>query len=240
MRRRQHKMKGDRIPRVRSSEPLRWRLELRRRRKSLESTPVDAPARSYYRDSNHFWTDALRDPISAYDFADVLAVNVAFAKPAGTGPRLPALRREIFAALQEAADERLPWFINQGDPPIGGQIDVEANCDITFLAPLEAAVWLRQRPGMGTLIPESLRVYLTTAARSISTPAENSSIVGMAELSAYMRRPEIMPLTRPEQWRIAQEHFRPRWILRDSFRRVAAMNPRSAGRIPRRLRGGVS
>jgi hypothetical protein len=230
------KGKLNRVFSFRSNEPFRWRLELRQRRMSLESTPVEPPARSYYRNSNHFWTDALRNSMSAYDFADVLAVHLAMTEPPGGGPRLTGLRQQIFAALQEAANEGVAWFIDERGTPIRGQVGSETDCDATYmtaslLVPVEAAAWLRQRPETASLIPECLHEYLTRSGRAA---AQHSGIVGMHELEAYMSQPEIMSRTRPEQWRIVREHFQPRWVLRDYFRRAAAMNPRSAGRTPPR------
>src|SRR5579859_1925991 len=110
---------------------LRWRLALRALRKNLTSPTQKSPIWSSYRDSNHFWSDALREPISAYDFADLLAVHRAYAAGISSLHDITSFRQQVFGAFREGAVAVLPWFI--GESPLPMHSSAECSWDVTHM-----------------------------------------------------------------------------------------------------------
>lgn len=211
---------------------LRWRLALRALRENLTTRAQgEAGIRPAYRHFNDFWADALREPISAYDFSDLLAVlRASTERIRSERPQLFVLRQQVFDALQEAARVAVPWFIGEKPPLIDSQReeDVAAQMMKVRLVPWETAVWLLHNPKTASLLPDSLCRYLSSTVRS--TWARTFPVVTISELSAFMTQPQIRTLKRHQQWEAVREHFQPRWVPRHQFRRAAAVEPRPAGR----------
>lgn len=210
---------------------LRWRLVLREIRKGLAAgTQSNTHLLKSYKCTKDYWTDALLEPMSAYDFADLLAVYCASEGAMSDHRPVPVVRQHVFDALREAANAAAPWIICARPK----RIEVEQSWDATEMinirvVPREAAEWLFQNAKARSLLPDSLCQYLLSA-RSPCTSVHMLPVVMTAELFAFMARPEIATLTRPAQWRAACEHFKPRWVPRARFKRVAAKNPRPSGR----------
>lgn len=221
----------DLVALARVDNRLRWRLALRALRDNLTTlTPGEAGFRPAYPHVKDFWADALREPISAYDFSDLLAVfRTCTERMRSERARLFVLRQQVFDALQEAASVAVPWFI--GDKPLTGRPrkeDVAAEMMKVHLVPREAALWLLLNPKTNSLLPDSLCRYLSSTIRSAS--ARPFPVVTMSELSAFMMQPQIRALKRAQQWQAVREHFQPRWVPRRQFQKAAAAEPRPAGR----------
>jgi hypothetical protein len=153
----------------------------------METAYGDAEGRDY-------WDAWLFEPLSVYQFADLLVVHRAAAEGAPmlnlNGMMVPALdgyQRQIFEALRAAATSGERWFMKLGEPGINVQPPVSALSVIaarvgegpTFaLSPRAALQWLARNPNARHLVSS-----IADAAKRFQDAKENALEVTLRRAS---------------------------------------------------------